>query len=166
MFDDTKPLPDSMLTNHRWDRLAFFTGNAQDTYPWYEFGNYWFNITAVSSRGQWVKEANTYFCWIKISLIGKWKPKPMAMMAYMKGNLDLLIRFVREDQETGWGLEHNHLAHRPHQTWPPIGQPFNQSGKAAWWRHQMETFSALLAICARTKASDAELWCFLWCPSN
>ena len=34
----------------------------------------------------------------------------------------------------------------------------------------METFSALLAICAgntpvtghRTKASDAELWCFLW----
>ena len=41
-----------------------------------------------------------------------------------------------------------------------------------WWRHQMETFSALLAICAgeftghrwipRTKASDAELWCFIW----
>ena len=38
--------------------------------------------------------------------------------------------------------------------------------------HQMETFSALLAICAgkftdhrwipRTKASDAKLWCFLW----
>ena len=43
----------------------------------------------------------------------------------------------------------------------------------AWWRHQVETFSALLAICvrgihrspvnSRTKASDAELWCFLWC---
>ena len=40
----------------------------------------------------------------------------------------------------------------------------------AWWRHQMETFSALLALCIttghrwipRTKASDAELWCFLW----
>ena len=43
----------------------------------------------------------------------------------------------------------------------------------AWWRHQMETFSALLAICAgnapvtgefpripHTKASDAELWYF------
>ena len=38
-----------------------------------------------------------------------------------------------------------------------------------WWRHKMETFSALLAICAgihrsrwfpHTKASDAELWCF------
>ena len=39
--------------------------------------------------------------------------------------------------------------------------------KWTWWRHQMETFSALLAICVgnspgtRTKASDAELWCFL-----
>ena len=40
-----------------------------------------------------------------------------------------------------------------------------------WWRHQMGTFSALLVLCAkftgdrwipRTKASDAELWCFLW----
>ena len=42
----------------------------------------------------------------------------------------------------------------------------------ALWRHRMETFSALLALCAGnspvtgkiplTKASDAELWCFLW----
>ena len=37
-----------------------------------------------------------------------------------------------------------------------------------WWRHQMETFSALLALCAGnslvilTKASDAELWCFFF----
>ena len=40
-----------------------------------------------------------------------------------------------------------------------------------WWRHQVETFSALLVICAGNspvpgefpaKASDAELWCFLW----
>ena len=45
-----------------------------------------------------------------------------------------------------------------------------------WWRHQMETFSPLLAICAGnspvspgipcTKASDAELWCFLWSASE
>ena len=42
----------------------------------------------------------------------------------------------------------------------------------SWWRHQMESFSALLALCAgkspvtcdpRTKASDAELWCFFIC---
>ena len=41
-----------------------------------------------------------------------------------------------------------------------------------WWRHQMETFTALPVICAGnspvirwiscTKASDAELWYFLW----
>ena len=39
----------------------------------------------------------------------------------------------------------------------------------AWWRHQMETFFALLTLCEftgprsipLTKASDAELWCFL-----
>ena len=41
-----------------------------------------------------------------------------------------------------------------------------------WWRHQMETFSALLiplweeSTCQRwiplTKSSDSELWCFLW----
>ena len=40
-----------------------------------------------------------------------------------------------------------------------------------WWRHQMQTFSALLSLCGeftglrwipRTKASDAELWSFLW----
>ena len=41
----------------------------------------------------------------------------------------------------------------------------------SWWRHQMGTFSALLALCTRNspvtdefpaKARDAELWCFLW----
>ena len=42
-----------------------------------------------------------------------------------------------------------------------------------WWRQQMETFFALLALCEGestgyqwiplTKTSDAELWCFLWC---
>ena len=38
-----------------------------------------------------------------------------------------------------------------------------------WWRHQMETFSALLPLVrgihrwiTLTKANDAELWCFLW----
>ena len=39
-----------------------------------------------------------------------------------------------------------------------------------WWRHQMETFSALLALMrgihrwsSLTKTSDAKLWYFLWC---
>ena len=41
----------------------------------------------------------------------------------------------------------------------------------SWWRHQVEAFSALLALCAGNlpvtcefplKANDAKLWCFLW----
>ena len=41
----------------------------------------------------------------------------------------------------------------------------------SWWHHQMRTFSTLLALCEEftgdrwitpTKASNAELWCFLW----
>ena len=32
-----------------------------------------------------------------------------------------------------------------------------------WWRHQMETFSAILVHCAvNSPVNDAELWCFLW----
>ena len=52
-------------------------------------------------------------------------------------------------------------------------QPQQLTAQITWWRHQMETFSALLALCVgkspvtdnsipRTKASDAELLCFLW----
>ena len=50
--------------------------------------------------------------------------------------------------------------------------PRSYSWQLLWLRHQVETFSALLAICEEnspvtawiplTKASDAELWCFLW----
>ena len=48
----------------------------------------------------------------------------------------------------------------------------NTNATHSWWRHQMKSFSALLAICAvtghqwipRTKAIDAELWCFLGSP--
>ena len=35
---------------------ANFTGNAHDIYPWYEFENYQIKTTAISPRGQWVKE--------------------------------------------------------------------------------------------------------------
>ena len=58
--------------------------------------------------------------------------------------------------------------------WIPLKRG-QQRGKGfhtitSWWRHQMETFSALLALGGGnspitgefTKASDAECWCFLW----
>ena len=57
------------------------------------------------------------------------------------------------------GIAHTRLAKRCEKALP-------------WWRHQMETFSALLTLSAGeftghrwiplTKASGAELWCFLW----
>ena len=50
---------------------------------------------------------------------------------------------------------------------------WNASVLVTWWCHQMETFSALLAFCEGksnghrwiplTKASFAELWCFVFC---
>ena len=52
-----------------------------------------------------------------------------------------------------------------------IAQNISLPVSCPWWRHQMETFSALLVICTGNspvpvnsphKASDAELWCFLW----
>ena len=53
---------------------------------------------------------------------------------------------------------------------------FELSGRATWWRHQIETFSGLLDIRAgeftdhqwisRTKANDAELSCFPWSESE
>ena len=51
----------------------------------------------------------------------------------------------------------NHHAKREIECQLPRAIPF------PWWRHQMETFSALLTLCEGiplTKASDAELWCF------
>ena len=45
-----------------------------------------------------------------------------------------------------------------------------------WWRHQMETFSTLLALCTGNslvtgefpaqRASKVELWCFIWSASE
>ena len=48
---------------------------------------------------------------------------------------------------------------------------FVSAPMCSWWRHQMETLSASLVLCGKftghrwiplTKATDAELWCFLW----
>ena len=55
----TKSLPEPMLTNHQWDRVAFtwgqFTGNAKNIHIWNEFENYWSKIKDVSHWGQWLK---------------------------------------------------------------------------------------------------------------
>ena len=49
--------------------------------------------------------------------------------------------------------------------WMLIGVNYRRTCYS-WWLHQIETVSALLALChrwiPRLKASDAYLWCFLW----
>ena len=53
---------------------SLFLWNAQDIYPWYEFQNYLFEITAVSPRGQWVKSEHPY--WSKACYINSNKLRP------------------------------------------------------------------------------------------
>ena len=52
-------------------------------------------------------------------------------------------------------------AHHPCPNWN------GDLSRLSWWRHEMEKFSALLVLWGHgwiplTKASDADLWCFLW----
>ena len=77
------------------------------------------------------------------------------------------------------GLQPNHVSKRGH--WNPTWDRFVYTNTMScfqiiltsfttWWRHQMETSSALLTLCAGnspvtvefplTKTSHAELWCF------
>ena len=59
----------------------------------------------------------------------------------------------------------------PGRTWTEISLSWEMQ-LIPWWRHQMGTVSAILALCERnppvtvgfllTKASDVELWCCLW----
>ena len=64
-------------------------------------------------------------------------------------SIDKIVFFGERDEE-GWSMQYFHTS---------------------WWRHQMETFSALLSICGprwipHTKASDAELWYFFYLRLN
>ena len=65
-----------------------------------------------------------------------------------------------------WPLDPDRDLEHPHSLITGYLHHFRKDvPRIPWWRHQMETFSALLALCAGefpcTKASDAELWCFL-----
>ena len=44
-------------TNVVWSSVMSgdIAGNAFDSYPWYDFENYYFKVITASLRGQWVK---------------------------------------------------------------------------------------------------------------
>ena len=95
---------------------------------------------------------------------------------YVSGKRPMAPIFSREDELTHWYLcslwfvssQFTHMITARFR-WNFC---FCVESYKPWWRHQMETFSALLDLCCgeftghrwipRTKASDAELWCFLW----
>ena len=55
--DGTKPLPEPMLTYHQSSPVAFTWGQFHtkcSIYPWHEFENHQFKVTATFPRGQWV----------------------------------------------------------------------------------------------------------------
>ena len=114
-----------------------------------------------------------WLCWIKwynISMGAKWSPllHHWLWRQPMRGGVTmdrLLSRWA--NPYPGWLLNYSLLARNTFDNlmWLRINALLFK-GANAWWRHQMKTFSTLLAICAGnslvTKASDAELWCFLW----
>ena len=45
-----------------------FRGNIEDIYPWYKFENYYFDITATSPIGRWVKLLQVHFQTYQLSV--------------------------------------------------------------------------------------------------
>ena len=61
--DGTKPLPESMLTDHQWGLMEFDGGSFTETFPDITYNkvseNYTSENIAVSPRGQWVNVIRT-----------------------------------------------------------------------------------------------------------
>ena len=93
-----------------------------------------------------------------------------AVNSHNKGLKPLVLWWPIWTQRCLWISCHSHTVICPINL-IGIQQDLTQTCKT-WWRHQMETFSALLAICVGNSrvpgefptqmASNAELWCFLW----
>ena len=66
--------------------------------------------------------------------------------------------------------EYSHLLNHSFLTWLRMHYDIGHDLEGLrWWRHQLKTLSALLAICEGiplTKVSNAELWCFIWSASE
>ena len=140
-----KPLSEPML-GHQCGLVAFTSQKMVKISTSYEFENCKFAVIAASPRTQWAQQ---------FVLILTLPPQTM--------------QHTRVSGAPSPGSSHV-------EYWEHTTAACGTGIYVSWWRHQMETFSALLAICAgnspgprwipRTKASDAELWCFLWSASE
>ena len=76
----------------------------------------------------------------------------------------MIVKYTRNSFSFQWNRNWSYVAQKYVQTIykstrkyiNPCEFHLDVQQNISWWRHQMETFSALLALC------DAELWCFLW----
>ena len=62
--DSTKPLPESMLTNHLWGLVVFTSQEMCNIYIYiysYDFENYSLKITAAPPSGKWVIKCDDIF---------------------------------------------------------------------------------------------------------
>ena len=91
-------------------------------------------IKVVRHAGQWSVLQNIFWCPCSRNSI--WKFHPQCELWPFCPSLDMLKCAEKEVNEI--------ISNRNNETWRdelvPLPNP--------WWRHQMETFSALLAICA------------------
>ena len=105
-----------------------------------------------------------------LTAYGHTVPKPTVTTMVMSGQISSVLSIFVSHQ-----LSPEILADLPAKSNQGViyGTHFTKTLSAhnwnlAWWRHQMETFTKLLALCVGnspvtgTGASDAELWCFLW----
>ena len=111
--------------------------------------------------------------WVKYQIWTFFKPTNhsqegcihLVCMCHWSFKMTTQNKLVFSKNETGENSWCNNSIDFNALTLPRLTGPGFPQTIMTWWRHQMETFSALLAICAgnspvRTKASDAELSCF------
>ena len=72
--------------------------------------------------------------------VNEWQHKLMAHIC------TTMLEWVRRNKENNVALHYQHSVRRTRAS--SNGQPAMQKGITSWWRHQMEIFSAVLALCA------------------
>ena len=108
--------------------------------------------------------------WVKLSVIGRFDSTRVPLISSQLDSHSPRLKYERFIQNVAYVLTNgisqiSDISQKPRSS-------ISQRDIITWWRHQLETFSALRVtghLCGEftaTKASDAELWCFLWSASE